>query len=311
MDQAIKFQRINQFLHRFAYWLLLLGMIVISLIAFKGNNQLASWNKVEWHDVISEVFIGVVLLYWVTIIRRMKGGTKTFGYLYLGAASIIFLMTSKLFAEWITTPNHYLAAFEVSLTFSGILLLTIGLRAWSEDYNRLIKTLDNRVIQFRERSQRDALTGLYNRGEFESYIGFLIESRCPFSLLLADLDNFKTINDKYGHPMGDRVLRTVARTFKANLTDQERAFRVGGEEFAVVSLDSTTEEAQEKALFYLRLIRNTEFYAVKEEKTVSVTFSGGVATSNSQEDTVESLYGQADAALYRAKDSGRNQVCHL
>ncbi|MBM7036732.1 GGDEF domain-containing protein [Vibrio ulleungensis] len=297
----------SEFVYRHAYWVLLSGAMLFALVAFWGMPQLLPTYLIEWHDIFSELFVIGVMLYWIMITRQIKGGTRTFLYLYLGASSIVWLMVAKASAEWLVSPGIVMSAIELFLTITGLVMMTVGLRSWARDYNNLIRRLDKSVVRYRHRSQRDNLTGLYNRGEFESHLNNLIQSEEPFGLLLLDLDRFKTINDSYGHFAGDKVLKSVAQTFKNTLTLHDKAFRIGGEEFALVYRDITGSELAEKVEQCLVAVRNCEVH-IEGAQTVNVTFSGGYIMSLDSRETVADLYQKADSALYHAKHYGRNQV---
>jgi len=128
-------------------------------------------------------------------------------------------------------------------------------------------------------------------------------SRC--SIALIDLDWFKRINDAYGHPTGDEVLRTFSITMFANIRSIDRFGRYGGEEFLLVLPDMDTERAA-RALDRLRaIIADLDWSAFSPG--MKVTMSAGVATLNSNE-TSDTFLARADSALYAAKAQGRNRI---
>jgi diguanylate cyclase (GGDEF)-like protein len=121
------------------------------------------------------------------------------------------------------------------------------------------------------------------------------------SLLMFDIDHFKKFNDTYGHPVGDEVIKMVARTIKGMIRSTDRAFRYGGEEFTVLLPETSCENALHLAE---RLRRQVE-----ENRTVrnlTITISCGVA--GLQDEAVEVFIKRADNALYAAKEAGRNRV---
>jgi diguanylate cyclase (GGDEF)-like protein len=142
---------------------------------------------------------------------------------------------------------------------------------------------------------QDALTKVYNRRHFECRRKVLDS----YSLLLIDLDNFKTINDRHGHEMGDQVLKAVAAALRMGSGD--RVFRVGGEEFAVL-LRCDAAAARIVAERLCTLVRNLSIL-----ESSSVTVSVGLAWSRLNKDHDE-VYRMADRALYCAKGSGKDRV---
>jgi diguanylate cyclase (GGDEF)-like protein len=124
--------------------------------------------------------------------------------------------------------------------------------------------------------------------------------------LVIDIDHFKTINDKYGHPTGDRVLNTIASELNGALSDSHIIGRLGGEEFAIfVSGESRLQTFQ----LADTLRRKVEMLSIQDgEDEVSVTISIGMTFSNSVEDSWHSLFNTADTELYNAKARGRNQI---
>jgi diguanylate cyclase (GGDEF)-like protein len=156
----------------------------------------------------------------------------------------------------------------------------------------------------------DPLTGAYNKRYFDDALHKEL-TRCtqanqPLSLVLFDIDYFKRINDTYGHPAGDEVLRMVAATVKDLLEDDEALARVGGEEFAIILPGSALLGARQRAELARNLIQTTSISV--EGIRIAVTVSLGVAERAQNEDQTE-LYRRADTQLYEAKRSGRNRVC--
>ena len=123
---------------------------------------------------------------------------------------------------------------------------------------------------------------------------------------MVDIDRFKRVNDTYGHPVGDEVLETIAYILKNSIRSGDIVGRYGGEEFGIVMVNSTSDEAALAADRYRRVIQMAVFQSKKGE--FSVTASFGTADSRRRENVAE-LVAAADAALYKAKETGRNKVC--
>jgi two-component system cell cycle response regulator len=158
-----------------------------------------------------------------------------------------------------------------------------------------------------KKAQIDALTGLWNRRYFDqrlqAEISLARRSSRPLAVLMLDLDHFKQMNDTYGHPMGDEVLRRVAQLLSDSVRTEDIVCRYGGEEFAIIA-PNINGGAPGMADRLRRSVEAMKFTFGGTD--VAVTISIGVAGANEKPD--ETLVEQADAALYLAKQNGRNRV---
>ncbi len=130
----------------------------------------------------------------------------------------------------------------------------------------------------------------------------------PLSVLMADIDHFKTFNDVYGHATGDRVLQTVARAMKDALRTTDICARHGGEEFSVLLPNTPGENAFHVADRVRRTLSGTRYTGLGLPPDVHITISVGVATCPRDATTLDELMELADKALYRAKARGRDMV---
>lgn len=167
-------------------------------------------------------------------------------------------------------------------------------------------SLQERLGEFAQLSVTDPLTGLLNRRYIEERLDEEISrssrSGEPISFLMLDVDEFKSYNDRFGHPAGDEALRIVGAILQQNLRGADVAVRYGGEEFSVLLPDTNVEEAEAIAERIRSHVERTEF--PKRKVTVSI----GVASRSSDDGEVADLVLAADKALFRAKKSGRNNV---
>ena len=165
--------------------------------------------------------------------------------------------------------------------------------------------------QVQEQARTDALTGLNNRGEFQRQLKEEVERshryNRSFSLLMLDIDHFKTVNDSYGHQAGDEVLRVLAARLREQTRPVDHAARYGGEEFVVILPETTNEGALALAERLRTAVAGTAV-PVTEARTISVTISIGVATFPADAGSETALIAAADAALYAAKEGGRNRI---
>lgn len=162
-----------------------------------------------------------------------------------------------------------------------------------------------------QRAITDGLTGLYNHLYFHQALNERLQAASqkgePLSILIADLDFFKRLNDTYGHLFGDHVLKEVASVIRTVAGDKAVAARYGGEEFAVILPNTPLEKAQETAAKIGRLVAARDFTDPNDGRRVPVTISIGVAQWQPGESKSEFI-DRADTALYQAKQQGRNRV---
>gem|GEM_PF-1230296 len=165
--------------------------------------------------------------------------------------------------------------------------------------------------QLREQAIRDGLTGLFNRRHFDERLAAEIErgkrEGQGISLVMADLDHFKALNDRHGHQGGDRLLCAWSDLLRSSFRATDVLCRYGGEEFALVLPGSSLEDATARAE-YLRVRLKELVISTEGAHPISTTVSLGVAFAAAGEKTSEQLIREADAALYRAKSEGRNRV---
>jgi two-component system cell cycle response regulator len=157
----------------------------------------------------------------------------------------------------------------------------------------------------------DALTGLHNRRYMETHVGTLVEQALsrgkPLTVLVLDIDYFKSVNDTHGHDAGDDVLREFALRIKKSIRGIDLACRFGGEEFVVVMPETDLAVATMVAERLRRKIASEPFPIQKGARSIEVTISIGIAALGGG-DTAASVLKRADQALYRAKRDGRNRV---
>jgi len=171
--------------------------------------------------------------------------------------------------------------------------------------------LRNRLEESIEAAMIDSLTGLHNRRYMESHLRTLVteasRSSRPLSVLMADIDHFKSVNDTYGHDVGDFVLKEFSTRFRRNTRGIDLACRFGGEEFMVIMPDTNMQRAYQVGE-RLRVAIAADPFQIRPDLGIQVTASVGIATLESADDTPESVFRRADSALFAAKRRGRNRV---
>lgn len=167
--------------------------------------------------------------------------------------------------------------------------------------------------QLRALALRDELTGLLNRREWQSLLQNewlrAVRFKRPFALGLADIDLFKRVNDTYGHPAGDRVIRHVAHVLETTLRRLDRVARFGGEEFAILMPETGRKEAAIAMERVRAALAHSPCVVPDQELRIPVTLSIGVSVPIEDADSPDALIAVADRRLYHAKHGGRDRVC--
>lgn len=166
---------------------------------------------------------------------------------------------------------------------------------------------DNKIYRM---ATTDSLTGLLSREYFHQQFSDIFHRseryQRPFSVMMVDIDDFKSVNDTYGHPAGDRVLEQIGRMILDIIRHEDIAARYGGEEFAILLPETSPENARYPAE---RLRRSLEvFRFTVDDKRFSITISIGIAGYPDCASTMDELVDKADTALYEAKKAGKNTV---
>jgi diguanylate cyclase (GGDEF)-like protein len=161
-------------------------------------------------------------------------------------------------------------------------------------------------IKLEEAAVTDKLTGLYNRGKLDEFLYDAFQnSRDSFALILIDIDDFKYINDNYGHLTGDKILEKLSALLKADLLPTDKIIRWGGEEFMIISHHTTYEKISRQVEGLCQKVQAYDF-EIKKNITISIGF-----TLSTKTDTTDSIIRRADTALYIAKHSGKNCIKFL
>ena len=184
--------------------------------------------------------------------------------------------------------------------------------------NRALITSQDKKKQFEHQAYVDALTGVHNRhwmiDAFPRALHRCVLNNSPFAIMMADIDHFKRVNDTHGHLVGDITLKTVARCMMEHLRPHDLLARYGGEEFAVLLPDTNLQQAKNVAERLRTAIADVTIH--RDELSFQVTISIGITptqyenlmSGHPHEEKLENLIGEADQALYRAKELGRNRV---
>jgi diguanylate cyclase len=205
----------------------------------------------------------------------------------------------------LTTVAIMFSAMILVFAFLGRLKeIMESLKSIYENEQKL--TIENFIMEFN--SKIEPATGLYNHKTFYEYLSALTKQSddfgFPLSLAVIDIDNFKGINDKYGHSTGDEVIRALSEVIKSSTKSDEFAARYGGEEFAIIFADKNKEETYNICESIRNIFNNTCILEIPNE-----TFSISIGVSEHKKYmSKETLFTWADKALYRAKIEGKNRT---
>ena len=189
--------------------------------------------------------------------------------------------------------NQYAIAFLGYFTILVLLLILAIFRKSRKEKEQLMV-----------RAQRDSLTGLYNKETTQNLISEIVSDGKMHGFMILDIDFFKSVNDTYGHAVGDKVLSAVGNLFQMQFRNQDIVGRIGGDEFIILMRDIQNNEIIEERINCLfEQVRNL---SVPELGEARITLSAGVAISPKDGNTFMELYRHADKALYKVKSEGKN-----
>jgi diguanylate cyclase len=174
-----------------------------------------------------------------------------------------------------------------------------------------LENVKSKLEEYKKLADTDPLTGIWNRRAFDKRISEIYNTKkaVAFSaLILADIDRFKQINDRFGHPVGDKIIQSIANIFRATSRDEMFVARTGGEEFAMIVEGSGEDSTALLAEAIRAAIEDTSFAAALGVPSFGpITISMGVCLA-SEAAGADDLYAKADRALYASKVAGRNRV---
>jgi diguanylate cyclase len=179
----------------------------------------------------------------------------------------------------------------------------------ADELKRKAEEAKKRATEIESESFHDKLTGVFNRRAYDEELFKTLASlqryKIAYSLMICDIDHFKKINDNFGHKVGDLTLKKIAGLLKERLRTTDFIARYGGEEFAVILNHTSLDDARKVGEDVREFINNSSF-SYKNQK-IPVTISIGISFFRADDDS-NTVFERADAALYLAKESGRNSV---
>jgi diguanylate cyclase (GGDEF)-like protein len=219
----------------------------------------------------------------------------------------VHLKNLSILIEGISNGNYSKNIEEILMYISD----DSELNVITEEVKNIQKNVKNREIELKEIARIDSLTGVYNRQSLTTFLeDEIIKNKMfqsEFSIIMLDLDNFKNINDVYGHVFGDFVLKEVCKVFMEETSRTDKVCRYGGEEFLIILPNTNRMDAFKVGERLRKEIENREFLNNKEN--IKVTMSGGVM-GYEEGLTIEGLIEVVDKSLYKAKRSGKNKILY-
>ena len=290
------------------------------------NVKVKSWGRALYYQMVAVgliynlifmnlAFHGVenAMVYLLLVTALFSAGAVG-SYQNLKWLSVIFVFSAMTpqFIYYLTTAGVDGAIMAIAILIFIVFMSNIGLQLHKDAITTL--TLNLELITAKEESEQlartDVLTGLNNRRSFFEMGEMILKNTKRYghslSVVMLDIDNFKSINDTYGHAIGDAVLKAIAKTLSQGVRDSDFTARVGGEEFAVILQETNLTSAQELIERLRAAIQLTNIHI--ESQDINVTASFGIAQFEAENEDFDKLLSRADIALYQAKKGGRNQV---
>ena len=302
---AVTWTGARVFDHRKPQWVLLFGGAALWLVLCRIPAIQNSW------DLRMLLSSGIITAYtWATAYEFWRGRSEPLvsrwpAIFMFFAHGALYLLRTPFGAMLAPVNNQVFASVWVTVLSFEALLFTIAVA-----FILLAMAKERTEHRHKTASLIDPLTGIANRRAFLQDAEVQLKRQAteprPMAVMLLDLDNFKSINDRFGHAIGDRVLQMFAEVGSGCMRRFDIFGRLGGEEFAALLVDTS----RERALAIAEQIRSSfvEVTGMVEGKPVVATVSIGVVISYDAVLDLSALLAQADHALYRAKDNGRNRI---
>ncbi|WP_216634520.1 GGDEF domain-containing protein [Gloeomargarita lithophora] len=250
-------------------------------------------------EILPPITPGLFLLNTAMIVFLRPRSLIRFAVLLWGVMAVPILSYLIAHPGELQTPR----GLELLLTLGPAMGVNLALIIFYVRLQAAVDHLQNEGMRLQKISEMDLLTQVWNRRAGERILGELIEQKqLGLGIILCDIDHFKSVNDTYGHLVGDQVLQMFAQWCRQHVRPQDMVVRWGGEEFVVIGC---TDEPAEMASLAARLCQGIAQQSVPEVGKITASF--GVAC-HQPEETLSALFERADMALYQAKQQGRNRV---
>lgn len=278
----------------FVRWIIQYGMV---LFAFLWHMGLNAYDLMR--DPAAEVSLFLTAFLALAVFIQMP---PLFSLISYSTAYAVFMLLAGAVLD---------SGARINLTVAAIVSLAVSLTTCRHRVVRLVQQREIRQInqQLQDMLQKDPLTGLLNTAAFQSCAAAHLQRACaahPAALFIIDLDNFKAVNDHFGHPCGDHVLRETALRLQAVFPDAAGIGRIGGDEFAMVFSSGAADTLPQRLTQHLL----PELAQIQwQGKTLGASCSAGICRVCSADIPYGRAYHQADQALYEAKRCGKGCSC--
>ncbi len=254
---------------------------------------------------IAAIMMLITLSVCLSILRKGNPIAKLFlvGHMMFIGFNLMAVLYYKGIADFM-----YITCYGVGI---GIALEALMLAFILSYRIKHLEKMEASQNELKKQAATDSMTGLFNRRYFNDHAGNLLlscrEKHIPASIIIADIDHFKQINDNYGHQIGDLVITQFAQILSLSIRKQDMVARFGGEEFVILLTDCSEQQAQKVAD---NIRKNAELNQIMPDNQPAVcyTVSFGISAVDNKDTSIESALNRADQALYQAKNLGRNKV---
>ena len=277
--------------------ILVISVVVLTLLDYVANQNIKS---ITYSNLVTESILTLMTAILFVYIGALRD-RHFFRYLNFGFYFLFISFTTDTLDQLFLHGSLQTTILEKGILIIGYLLVFVGIKQWLEEFTQMNKSLSRQATT-------DDLTGLLNRRGFIQKLHSMASEdgdKQPIAILIGDLDNFKNINDQYGHIAGDTVLKYCSAQIRSQLNHQQWVGRWGGEEFAIASPNTSPEEA-------MHLAEQIRDYIAKhsyqhEGQDLNVTISMGLSQLSPSDYNIYNAIQRADKALYQSKANGRNQ----
>lgn len=284
-------------------WLLPLSALPAAVWPFALDLQ--PQGTIDWVEVGGEATLCLIALAWIGALSRSELPHRTLLPLSVAVISGFAGLVPDLVEELWALDGLLPSLVENVGTVLGSSALSLGLLRWYRAGRAQLHQLQETSQHFETLAQTDELTGLSVRQVFFDELAERLPQTQPLSVLMFDIDDFKEHNDRFGHPAGDEVIRTLAGVIQSRVRGHDVACRWGGEEFTVLLVGVGLSTSREIADRIRQAFADIDFFV--EGQAINKTVSGGVA-ERQPDDTAETLVERADRALLAAKAAGKNRI---
>ncbi len=271
-------------------------------ISERNNLLFDSFIAGTWVSLLHFNLLPSILLLTITTADKISSGIKKLWVRSLPFV-VVGILLPTIFTQFAFQPH---TSTNVILACLPILLLHTFFVSFGS--YKLVRKVQKQNKKLRELSEIDFLTHLYNRGHWQKKVELMLDnckdSKKTASIILIDVDEFKTINDKYGHSIGDDVLKSIAKTIKESMPADSIVGRFGGDEFAAVipyPLSDAIKVAQ-------NIKSKVNTINCHDSKLIKCSVSIGLAEIDKEKCNLRNWFDSADQYLYQAKSHGRNQI---